>query len=115
MRGSSRLRAAPRHAVAPEVARHEPYRKSADVFSFAMLCFELITHEVPFADKLLGVAGAMDQRPLSLYDWPLRLPFIVWAAARPSSQMAVMVAHVVNVIFWAARMPAVWTTCAGSR
>ena len=63
---------------------------------------------VPFADKLLGIAGAMDQRPLSIYDWPLRLPFIVWAAARPSSQMAVMVAHVVNVIFWAARMPAVW-------
>lgn len=38
--------------MAPEVARHEPYRKSADVFSFAMLCFELITHEVPFADRL---------------------------------------------------------------
>ena len=57
MRGSSRLRAAPRHAVAPEVARHEPYRKSADVFSFAMLCFELITHEVPFADKLPVMAS----------------------------------------------------------
>ena len=65
---------------------------------------------VPFADKLLGIAGracnrytpstrcwphdcvcsiwvirtgAMDQRPLSWYDWPLRLPFILWAAARP--------------------------------
>ena len=63
---------------------------------------------VPFADKLLGIAGAMDQRPLSIYDWPLRLPFIVWAAARPSSQMALTVAHVMNVIFWAARMPAVW-------
>ena len=63
---------------------------------------------VPFADKLLGIAGAMDQRPLSIYDWPLRLPFIIWAAARPSSQMALTVAHVMNVIFWAARMPAVW-------
>ena len=57
---------------------------------------------VPFADKLLGIAGAMDQRPLSIYDWPLRLPFIVWAASRPSSQMALTVAHVMNVIFWAA-------------
>merc|ERR1719231_2043546 len=43
--------------MAPEVARHEPYRKSADVFSFAMLCFELITHEVPFADKLPVMAS----------------------------------------------------------
>ena len=63
---------------------------------------------VPFADKLLGIAGAMDQRPLSIYDWPLRLPFIIWAATRPSSQMAVTAAHVMNVAFWAARMPAVW-------
>ena len=63
---------------------------------------------VPFADKLLGIAGAMDQRPLSIYDWPLRLPFIIWAAARPSSQMAVMGAHIINIAFWAARMPAVW-------
>ena len=63
---------------------------------------------VPLADKVLGIAGAMDQRPLSWYDWPLRLPFIVWAAARPSSQMALTAAHVINIAFWAARMPAVW-------
>lgn len=32
--------------MAPEVARHEPYKGSADVYSYGMLCFELITHEV---------------------------------------------------------------------
>ena len=37
--------------MAPEVTRHEGYTKSADVFSYAMLLFELITHEVPFADR----------------------------------------------------------------
>ena len=30
-----------------QVARHEKYRRSADVYSFAMLLFELITHEAP--------------------------------------------------------------------
>lgn len=38
--------------MAPEVARHERYRKSADVYSFAMLLFELVTHQFPFADRL---------------------------------------------------------------
>ena len=100
---------------------------------------------VPFADKLLGIAGralrrnqlqratrhrrdvgpmiasarswdslvhfrtgAMDQRPLSWWDWPLRLPFILWAAFQPKSRTAVTAAHVINIVFWAARMPAVW-------
>ena len=45
--------------MAPEVTRHEGYTKSADVFSYGMLLFELISHEVPFADRPpLQAAGA---------------------------------------------------------
>ena len=37
--------------MAPEVVCHERYSKSADVFSYACLLFELLTHEQPFADR----------------------------------------------------------------
>ena len=63
---------------------------------------------VPFADKLLGIAGAMDQRPLSWYDWPRARALHTLAAARPTSRTAVTAAHIINVAFWAVRMPAVW-------
>ena len=53
--------------MAPEVTRHEGYTKSADVFSYGMLLFELIAHEVPFADRpplQAAVAiGLQDLRP----------------------------------------------------
>jgi serine/threonine protein kinase len=53
--------------MAPEVTRHEGYTKSADVFSYGMLLFELISHEVPFADRpplQAAVAiGLQDLRP----------------------------------------------------
>ena len=56
--------------MAPEVARHEKYRKSADVYSFAMMLFELVTHEVPFADRLPLQAAVAS----SLYGWRPTLP-----------------------------------------
>ena len=31
--------------MAPEVIRHEKYSRSADVYSFAMILFELLTHQ----------------------------------------------------------------------
>ena len=37
--------------MAPEIVMHEAYSKSADVFSYAMILFELITHTVPFSDR----------------------------------------------------------------
>jgi serine/threonine protein kinase len=43
---------------APEVfeveENREKYTKSADVYSFSMLCFEVLTGDVPFKDKPLG-------------------------------------------------------------
>ena len=54
---------------------------------------------VPFADKLLGIAGAMDQRPSPSMIGRCACPSSS-VAARPSSQMALTVAHVMNVIFW---------------
>ena len=35
--------------MAPEVINHEHYSRPADVFSFAMVFYELLTHQVPFA------------------------------------------------------------------
>jgi serine/threonine protein kinase len=53
--------------MAPEVIRHERYSKKADVYSYAMVLFELLTHQVPFADRpalQAAVAVALhEQRP----------------------------------------------------
>jgi serine/threonine protein kinase len=38
-------------SLSSQVVCHERYSKSADVFSFACVLFELLTHEPPFADR----------------------------------------------------------------
>jgi serine/threonine protein kinase len=35
--------------MSPEVASHQVYNVSADVYSWAMVCYEIFTHEKPFA------------------------------------------------------------------
>jgi len=45
--------------MAPEVARREGFTKSADVFSFGMVLFELTTHEIPFAPYDSAQAAAL--------------------------------------------------------
>lgn len=47
--------------MAPEVIRHEPYDKACDVYSFAMVLYEMVTLSVPFphhtpVDAALAVA-----------------------------------------------------------
>jgi serine/threonine protein kinase len=37
--------------MAPEVIRHESYTQTADVYSFGIVLWQLITREVPFADR----------------------------------------------------------------
>ena len=63
---------------------------------------------VPFVDKVLGIAGAMDQRPIAALDWQIRLPLSLAVAANPTSKPLLAAAHAANVAFWFARMPAVW-------
>lgn len=36
--------------MSPEIIRHESYSLKADVYSFAILCWQLLTREVPFAN-----------------------------------------------------------------
>ena len=37
--------------MAPEVVEHGPYNHQADVYSFAIVLWELLTGQVPYADK----------------------------------------------------------------
>lgn len=37
--------------MSPEVIRHEDYSQTADVYSYAILVWQLLTREEPFADK----------------------------------------------------------------
>jgi len=37
--------------VAPEVTTGEEYTEKSDVYSFGMVCWELITHKVPYEGK----------------------------------------------------------------
>lgn len=52
--------------MAPEVAQHQPYAFPADVYSFGMIVFELITHNIPFQDRsavLAAVSAINGDRP----------------------------------------------------
>lgn len=63
---------------------------------------------VPFLDKMLGVAGAMDHRMIDRdYDWYFRLPLVLLCIVFPKRSI-LLVAHVVNIVCWFDRMPAVW-------
>jgi serine/threonine protein kinase len=43
--------------MAPEVIRHEEYDKRCDVYSFAILAWEMLTYRIPF-EKLMPVEAA---------------------------------------------------------
>lgn len=62
---------------------------------------------VPFIDKMLGLAGAMDNRMLGSMDFPVRLPILLAAFVFPNSQV-LLLAHLVNIVSWAFWMPHVW-------
>ena len=53
--------------MAPEVARRNGFRRPADVYSFGMVLFELVSHELPFADlpalHAIGIVTAQGARP----------------------------------------------------
>lgn len=43
---------------APEVIRHEAYSETADVFSFGIVLWQLVTRELPYEDKSTFEAAA---------------------------------------------------------
>jgi len=53
--------------MAPEVLRGEEFSKVADVYSFGMILWEMISHEVPFknytAIQVIGIVGYGRRRP----------------------------------------------------
>ena len=77
-----------------QVLRHACYDVSADVYSFAMILFELLTHQHPFADRAplqaAAAAALQNTRPPLPPGVPARLQALIaacWAeepAQRPS-------------------------------
>lgn len=80
--------------MAPEVIRHEPYGTECDVYSFAILAWEMLSYDLPFAklspvEAALGVANRAIRPPLPSHCDPELAPLIKqsWdqdAAKRPT-------------------------------
>jgi len=74
--------------MAPEVIRHETYSSNADVYSFGICLWQLITREVPFAAMTPIQAAfrvAQGERPPIPQSTPRRLRDIVVACWDPDS------------------------------
>ena len=68
--------------MAPEVIRHESYSSNADVYSFGICLWQLITREVPFANMTpiqAAYAVAEGRRPVIPPSTPRRLQEIIMA------------------------------------
>lgn len=63
---------------------------------------------LPYVDKVFGISGAMDFRPINVEnDLTLRLPLVILCLF-VSNKTLLTFAHVVNVVSWFYWMPAVW-------
>ena len=68
--------------MSPEVIRHEKYSSNADVYSFGLVLWQLITREVPFATLTpiqAAMAVAEGRRPTIPSSTPQRLQEIITA------------------------------------
>jgi Protein tyrosine and serine/threonine kinase len=89
--------------MAPEVIRHEAYTQTADVYSFAVVLWQLLTHEDPFADiSQIAAAGAVateECRPIFPSETPKDVRSLIeacWsqnAESRPSFDEIVIQLH----------------------
>jgi len=81
--------------MAPEVIRHELYDYAADLYSFGVLMWAIITHETPFAGKgpveAAGSVALEGKRPPFPNDTPFTVKTLIencWAE-KPSERMDV--------------------------
>ena len=68
--------------MAPEVIRHESYSSNADVYSFGIVLWQLVTREIPFASKTpiqAAFAVAEGERPPMPSTAPPRIKEIIRA------------------------------------
>jgi serine/threonine protein kinase len=75
--------------MAPEVIRHESYSSNADVYSFGICLWQLITREIPFATMTpiqAAYAVAEGRRPEIPASTPLRLQEIIRSCWDQDSQ-----------------------------
>lgn len=56
--------------MAPEIACHEPYNVSADTYSWAMVCFEILTLEKPYERFSREMHDALVCRQGVRPEWP---------------------------------------------
>ena len=67
--------------MAPEVIRHEPYQYSADIYSYAVLFWEMITRQVPFEPlgqiEAAGSVAIEGNRPPFPSDTPITLKTVI--------------------------------------
>lgn len=73
--------------MAPEVSLSKPYNLSADIYSFAVLLYELLSLEKAFgnlsADEHKEDVIKNDQRPPCDKDWPLPVTYLLNACWDP--------------------------------
>jgi serine/threonine protein kinase len=60
--------------MSPEVIRHEPYSTKADVYSFAVMLWQFVTHEEPFADVSSVEAAKLVAKEKKRMSMPLGIP-----------------------------------------
>ena len=65
----------------PEVIRHEKYSFQADVYSFALVLWQLVTHEEPFQGRsqveAAGLVALQHARPPFPHDIPNELKILI--------------------------------------
>jgi serine/threonine protein kinase len=59
--------------MAPEVIEHKPYDEKADVFSFGVVMWELLTCKVRVCRAGRGAGGATDRSGIAAFEFWCRL------------------------------------------
>jgi len=76
--------------MAPEVLQGKPYDESADLYSFGIVLWELLTQESPFPtienwSTMMDVVVTQQKRPEIPKECPTRLKFVLATSSNHSS------------------------------